>query len=89
VYEKSVLMMGPGQKILNRVGSIFCSFWLVRSAIYWAWKIFPKNIKFINFFPSDQKKSCRVSYEVSGTKAGQPLIYRGSKVCSVLVRAHL
>jgi len=49
----------------------------------WIWKISPKNIKFFNFF------YLRSGQNVPGSKAGQPLIYCGSKVCSVRVRAHL
>jgi len=36
----------------------------------WVWKISPKNVK---FFPFGSKST--------GSKAGQPLNYYGSKVC--------
>jgi len=56
-----VLVMGPGQKILTRVGSTFCGSGRVRSGqpfMVWVriWKISPKNVKFFNFFPFGSKK---------------------------------
>jgi len=44
-------MIGPGQKILTWVGLGQPSM-----AWGWGWKISPKNIKFLNFFPSRIKK---------------------------------
>jgi len=72
--------MGPGQKFLTRVGSIFCSSGRVRSGQpfmvwVWIWKIFPKYVKFFNFFPFGSKKSLR---KVPRSEAGRPLIYCGS-----------
>jgi len=46
-----LLVMGPGQNFLTRVGS-------GQPFMVWVWisKIFPKNIKFFNFFPFGSKK---------------------------------
>jgi len=48
----------------------------------WIWKISPKNVKLFNFFPSGQKNLFGLGHKVPGLKAGQPLIYCGSKVSS-------
>jgi len=77
---------GSGSKIFDpgRVGS-------GQSFMVWVWicKIFPKNNKFCNFFPSGQKNLFGSGQKVPGLKAGQPLIYCWSKVSSGRVRAHL
>jgi len=64
----------------------------VESAIYglgWIWKISPKNAKLFNFFPLYKKNLFGLGQKVPGLKAGWPLIYCRSKVCSGRVRAHL
>jgi len=75
--------MGPGQKFLTRVGSGQPFMVWVRIS-----KIFPKNVKFFNFFPFRSKKIAS-DRKVPRSKPGQPLIYCGSKVSSGRVRAHL
>jgi len=66
------LVMGLDQKI-TWVGSIFCGSGQVGSAIYGLglnFKISPKNIKFLNFFPSDQIKLLWVGSESTRVEAG-------------------
>jgi len=63
-----------------RSDEFFCCSGWVRSAIYGLdldLENFPLNIKFFNLFPFGSKKSLGVSL-----KAGRPLIYCRSKVCS-------
>jgi len=43
---------------------------------------FLKNVSFFNFFPLSQKNLFGLGQKVFGSKAGRPLIYCGSKVCS-------
>jgi len=57
--------MGPGQKILTRVGSGQPSIVGV-----WVWKISPKNVKFFNFFTSGQKKLLWVGSKSTQVKGG-------------------
>jgi len=47
---------------------------------------FPKNLKFINFFPLDQNKSLLVG---SKSTRGGLLFTAGQKICLVRIRAHL
>jgi len=42
-YKWFYLVMGPGQKILTRVG------W-GQPSMLWVWRISPKNVKIFNFF---------------------------------------
>jgi len=71
----SILVMGPGQIFLTqsvfgaRVGSGIFGLYCV-----WIWKISPKNHKFFNFFPSDQK--------ITSSKMGWHLIHCRSKFIS-------
>jgi len=60
-----LLVMGPGQKFLTRVGS-------GQPFMVWVciWKISPKKVKFFNFFPSGQKKSLWVGSESTRVKGG-------------------
>jgi len=56
IFHQAILVMGPGQKILTRVGSIFCGSGQVGSSqpsmgLVLVWKISPKNVNFFNFFP--------------------------------------
>jgi len=69
------LVIGPGQKFLTRVGSIFVArvgsgqvshLWFG----FRIWKISPKNVKFFNFFPFGSKKLLRVGLESTRIKAG-------------------
>jgi len=88
-----ITVMGLGQKFLIRVGSGQFFVALVGSGQpfmvwVWIWKFSPKNVKFLNFFPFGSKKSLWAE-KYLGMKAGQPLIYCGSKVSSGQVRAHL
>jgi len=66
---------------------------LGQPSLAWAciWKISPKNLRFYNFFPLDQKKSLGVRSKVLGSKTGQPHIYCAVKsmLGSGRVRAHL
>jgi len=57
-------------------------------SMVWVWKISPKNVKFFSFYPSGLKNYFRSGKKVHGSKAGQPLIYCGSKVSSGRVGAH-
>jgi len=78
------IVMGVGQNILLRAGSIFCNSGGV-SRIYGSGldlENFPKKCQI--FFFSGQKK-----YLWVGSKADRLLIYCGLKVCSGQVRAHL
>jgi len=43
--------------------------------------VWPYNVKFSNFFPSDQKNLFGSGQKVSGSMPGWPLIYCRSKVC--------
>jgi len=73
---KFQVVMGPG--------SIFCytgQVGLGQPSLVWVWKVSPKNLKFLIFFPLDQKNIIRLGQKVPGSKAGHPLIYCGSKVC--------
>jgi len=84
-FEAHNLVMGPGQKFLTGVES-------GQPFMVWVWigKISPKNVKFLNFFLLQVKKNLLGSgWKVPRSKAGQPLIYSGSKVSSGWVRAHL
>jgi len=81
------VVMGQGQKILTQVGSIFCGSDRV-SHLWFGFelgKFRPKNVKKID---KGQKKISS-GRKVPGSKAGQPLIYCGSKVSWGQVRAHL
>jgi len=69
------IAMGPGQKFLTLVGSgqfFVARVGLGQPFIVWVWisKIFPKNVKFFNFFPSVKKKLLRVGSESTQVKAG-------------------
>jgi len=48
---------------------------------------FPLKFQTFQFFPSGQKKSPWVWSKSTQVKAGRPLIYCGSKVCSGWVRS--
>jgi len=76
---------GSGSKIFDPVQVNFLWLGLGQPFMVWVWiwKILPN---FSIFCPSGQKK---ISSERSGSEAGQPLIYCGSKVSSGRVRAHL
>jgi len=72
--QGKVVVMGPGQFFVARVGSAIFGLGLEN---------FPLKIpKFSIFFLSDQKKFIGSGQKVPESKTGQPLIYRGSKVCS-------
>jgi len=77
-----VVVTGPGQKFLTRVGSAIYGLGL-------NFENFPKNVNFSIFFPSGQKNCFGLGRKVPGSKLGRPLIYCGSKVSSGQVRAHL
>jgi len=55
----------------------------------WVWKISPKNVNFFNFLLFASKNLFGLGQKVPWSKAGRPLIYCGSKVCSGLFRAYL
>jgi len=80
----SVVVMGPGQKLLTQVGSGQSSMVLVL-----VWKISPKNVKIFNFFPSVKKNLFGSGQKVPARKAGRPLIYYRSKASSGWVRGYL
>jgi len=80
------VVMGLGQKFWPGLGQVFVAWvgsgqpFMVR---YWVWKISPKSIKFFNFFTFGSKKNLFGSgQKVPRSKAGQTLIYCGSKVSS-------
>jgi len=85
--------MGPGQKILTRVGSNFLALGLGRVSHLWfgyGFGKFPlKMSNFSSFCPSGQKKVIGLGQKVPGPEPSQPLIYCGSMICSGRVRAHL
>jgi len=66
------LVMGSGQKILTWVGS-------GQPSLVWVWKIPPENTK---LSVSVERSISGLGQKVPGSKAGRPLIYCGSKVCS-------
>jgi len=78
-----MLVIGPGQKILTRVGSNFCCSGRVSHLwLGYGFGKFPlKMLNFSIFCPSGQK--------VPRSQPGWPLIYCGSKVYLGRVRAHL
>jgi len=78
------LVMGPGQKFLTQVGSIFCGLGRV-SHLWFGFEFgkFPLKMSNFSFF------SLRVGRKVPGSKLGRPLIYCGSKVSLGRVRDHL
>jgi len=83
--------MGPGQKILTWVGSIFCGLGLVRSAIYGLGlnlENSPKRVKIFNFFPSGQKNLFGPGQRRIGIlfTAGQKEAWVGSGQAPSLVR---
>jgi len=94
-----LVVMGPGQKILTRVGS--GQFFVARvgpvrvSHLLFGFEFGKFPIKMSNFsifFPSDQKKQKNIfgsGQKVPGSKASRPLICCGSKVSLGQVRAHL
>jgi len=78
------LVMGPGQIFLTlvRSGQPFMVW-------FWIWKISPKNVKFLIFFPCFwiKKNLFGLGQKVPGSKAGWSFIYCGSKVSSGRVRS--
>jgi len=88
-----LLVMGPGQKFLTRVRSIFCGSGRV-SHLWFGLEFgkFPlKMSNFSIFFPSGQKKLLRVGSESTQVKAGSAsyLLRVKSKLGSGRVMAHL
>jgi len=86
IYSPSQVVMGPGQNFLTHLGQFFVAqvesgqpslVWI------WFWNISPENPKFFNFFPCVSKNLVRS--KSTGERAGWPLIYCGSKVCSYQV----
>jgi len=64
----SVVVMGPGQNFLTRVGSIFCG--SGQPFMVWVWfsKIYYKNDKIFNSFPFGSKK-------ISSGQVGKYLLF--------------
>jgi len=84
--------MGPGQKLLTRVGSIFCgSCQVAILGLGLGLEISPKNIKFFNFFSSDKKKYLQVGSESTWVKGGSAfyLLRVKSRLGLGRVKAHL
>jgi len=48
---------GSRSKFFDLGQNFIAHVWLGQPSLVWVWKISSKNLKFINFFPSDQKKS--------------------------------
>jgi len=75
------VVMGPGQKILTRVGSIFCGTGRV-SHLWFGFEFGKFPLKMSNFFLSGQKNLFGSGQKVPRSKVGWPLIYCRSKVSS-------
>jgi len=73
--------MGPGQNFLPRMSPLFVA--RVGSAIFGlGLENFPSKSQILQFFSRRVKRNCFwVGQKVPGLKMGQPVIYRGSKVC--------
>jgi len=73
MLQDRLLVMGPGQIFLTRVG--LGQFFVARVGsdqpfMVWIWKISPKSVNFFNFFPFGSKKSLRVGLESTQVEGG-------------------
>jgi len=76
-------MVGSGQFFVPRV-------WSGQPSMVWVWKIFPKNVKFLNFFPLDKKITLGWVKKYTGQRWSVSYLLRvRSKFGSGWVRAHL
>jgi len=86
-----LLVMGPGQRFLTRVRSIFCGSCWVRHPWFGFGKFPLKKSNFSIFFPLDQKKSLRLGSEFTRIKGRSAtyLLRVKSKLRSDWARANL
>jgi len=77
-WSKTFDLIGSDQIFVARVRS-------GQPSLVWVWKISPNNPKFSIF--SLRIKKIWAGQKVPGSKTGEPVIYRGSKVCSGQVRS--
>jgi len=83
--EHTRVVIGPGQKILTRIGS-------GRVSHLWygyGFGKFPLKLSNFSIFCPSGKNVIGSGQKVPGSEPGRPLINCGSKVCWGCVRAHL